>query len=317
MKYAWIQLHRGSFPVNACCRVLGVSTGGYYRQRKAGVGAKALRQREIDDAVARVHDDSNRIYGARKVAAELNLGGGPVKACLNTVAASMKRQGLHSKVKHRFKPRTTHANPLHAKAANVLDRDFNAEAPNDKWVTDITYVGTARGWVYLATVTDLFARKIVGWAIDDHMRTSLVVDALRDAVEQRRPMRDRGLKAEDPFAVGLLLHSDRGSQFTSAGFVSVLKTLNIRQSMSGKGECWDNAVAETVFGKLKSEWTEHEKYADLADARLSIRRYVHWFNHKRRHQGLGYLTPEEKEIAFYKASTDPASTSAATVAVGR
>lgn len=316
MKYAWIQVHRGNFPVKACCRVLGVSTAGYYRQRKAGVSEAALKQRELDAAVAKSHADSNRVYGCRKVAADLNLGGGPVKACLNTVAKSTKRQGLVSKVKHRFKPGTTHSNPLHPKAANVLDRGFNAEAPNDKWVTDITYIDTAEGWAYLATVTDLFARKIVGWAIADHMRTPLVVEALRDAVEQRRPGHDREDAADEPFAVGLLLHSDRGSRYTSNEFCSILRTLNIQQSMSGKAECWDNAVAETVFGKLKGEWTEHEQYADLAEARLSIRRYVRWFNHKRRHQGLGYLTPEEAERAFYKASNESASTPAATVAAG-
>ena len=315
MKYAWIEVHRGSFPVNACCRVLGVSTGGYYRQRKAGLSEAALQQRELDVAVAKSHADSKGIYGCRKVAADLNLGEGTVKACLNTVAASMKRQGLRSKVKHGFKPRTTHSNPLHEKANNVLDRDFNAEAPNDKWVTDITYIATAQGWAYLATVTDLFARKIVGWAIADHMQTSLVVDALRDAVEERRPAHDRRADAEDPFGVGLLLHSDRGSQYTSNDFRSLLKTLTIQQSMSGKGECWDNAVAESTFGKLKGEWTEHEDYADLAEARLSIRCYVRWFNHTRRHQGLGYLTPEETERAFYKASNESDSTPAATVAV--
>ena len=316
MKYAWIQLHRGSFPVNACCRVLQVSTSGFYRQKKVGEGARLLQQRRIDAAVAKAHADSHRIYGSRKVTAELNLGGGNIKPCLNTVAASMKRQGLRSKVKHGFTPGTTKADPLHEKAANTLGRVFTSEKPNQKWVTDITYLQVGDGWAYLATVTDLFARRIVGWAIEDHMRTQLVVDALRDAVEQRRPAPSLLHRGGARLGEGLLLHSDRGSQFTSKDFSGVLGTLNVRQSISGKGECWDNAVAETVFGKLKGEWTTHERYADLAGARRSIRRYIHWFNTKRRHQTLGYETPEGKETAFYKASKPPASTPAATVAAG-
>ena len=226
----------------------------------------------------------------------------------------MRRQSLQSRVKHARKPRTTIVDAGDPKAANALDRAFTADAPDTKWVTDITYIPTTTGWVYLATVTDLFARKIVGWSIADHMRTELVVAALRDAIESRRPsggLRHLGGPRLDET---LLLHSDRGSQYTSAAFRSMLATLGIRQSMSRVGECYDNAVAESVFGSVKTKWAEHERYADLADARLSLRRYIHWFNTTRRHQANGYLAPTQKEHAYSEQMNNPNKLSQATPA---
>jgi len=315
VKYAWIEEHRGDFTVRACCRVLGVSVSGYYRHRSAPPSARAICQQAADEAVAQVHAASHGIYGSRKVAQELKLGPGDIALARNTVAASMRRQGLQSKVNRKTRPRTPQSDPQAAKDANVLNRDFEATGPNQKWVTDITYLPTDRGWVYLALVTDLFARKIVGWAIADHMRTSLVVDAIRHAAEARRPgpglRHPDGVRQDDT----LLLHSDRGCQFTAEAFRTMLGTLGIRQSMSRVGECYDNAVAESVFGSLKGEWVDHEHYAGLADARRSVMRYIGFYNGQRRHQSLGYQTPDEKEWRFHEdAKADPA-TPAAMVAV--
>ena len=320
MKYAWIEEHRGDFTVRACCRVLGVSVSGYYRHRSAAPSARVINRQATDKAVAEVHAAIHGIYGSRKVAKELKLGPGDIVLARNTVAASMRRQGLQSKVNRPIRPRTTQSDPQAAKDANVLDRDFEATGPNQKWVTDITYLPTAdrptdHGWVYLALVTDLFARKIVGWAIADHMKTSLVVDAIRQAVEDRRP--GPGLCHPDDVrrADALLLHSDRGCQFTSEAFRTMLGPLGIRQSMSRVGECYDNAVAESVFGSLKGEWIDHEHYTGLADARLSVIRYIGFYNGQRRHQSLGYQTPNEKERRFHQdvevAFASPAATVAA------
>lgn len=316
MKYAWIQQHARALPVDACCRVLNVSRGGYYRWANAEPPKRSVVATERDAHVRRVFDDSHGIYGYRKVHAELHRRGQACRPSLNTVAASMKRQGLASRVKRRKRPRTTVTDPGHPKAANVLNRDFTADTPNTKWVTDLTYVATDTGWTYLAMVTDLFSRRIVGWSMADHMRTELVVGAMRDAIEQRRPGRPPAHLGGVRLDAELMLHSDRGSQFTSEGFTTMLATLGIRQSMSRVAECYDNAVAESVFGSLKGEWVDHHRYADLAEARASIRVYLQWFNTERRHQSLDYLTPDEKENMFdTHLHPDPPASPTAIVAV--
>lgn len=284
MKYAWIDQHRRSFPTAIACRVLHVSTAGFHGWRRQPTTAGSSRQRrreQLDAAVAASHAKSHGIYGSRKVAAELRRSSGG--ACRNTVARSMRRQNLHSRVVRRRRPRTTQSDPSAKPAANLLDRQFVASAPDRKWVCDVTYVGTDRGWVYLATMIDLFSRRVVGWSMADHLRTELVSAALRDAVEQRR------------VGPGLLHHSDRGCQYTSADYRRVLATLSIEQSMSGVGDCYDNAVAESFFGSFKTEWANHQRYPDLAAARRSVMRYIHFYNHHRLHQTLGYQTPDEYE----------------------
>ena len=285
MKYAWIQEHRDSFPVAAMCRTLRVSKSGFYRSRSAPLSNRARRSTRIREAVKQVHEQSNGIYGSYKIAQRLQADDQLETACRNTVATAMRELGLKSKVSKRFKPATTVVDPNRKPADNLLDQVFEADQPNRKWVTDITYLPTQNGWVYLAAVLDLFSRKIVGWAIGDSLATTLVSEALRQAIELRGPDTKQ-----------LLHHSDRGCQYTSDAYQRILKTLGITCSMSRTGCCYDNAVMERFFWSLKHEWTKHESYADLEDARLSVFRYIETFyNPVRLHQTLNYLSPDQFE----------------------
>lgn len=285
MKYAWITKHRDSFPVDLMCKLLGVSRSGYYASVERPVSPRGQRTQRIHQSVRQVFDESRAIYGSAKIAHALAQREDLESACRNTVARAMQEMGLKSKVSKRFTPTTTKADPTKRPAENLLNRDFTATRPNEKWVTDITYLPTAAGWVYLAVVLDLFSRKVVGWAMRDSLATPLVSEALRQAIESRRP---RGGE--------LLHHSDRGSQYTSDEYQRILKTLGIECSMSRTGNCYDNAVAERFFWSLKQEWTRHEEFADLEDARLSVFKYMETFyNRQRLHQSLGYQTPEQFE----------------------
>ena len=285
MKYAWITRHRDSFPIAVMCDVLCVSTSGYYAARDRRPGPRAERRRRIDQAVEQAHAQSHGIYGSRKVARTLCERDDLESACRNTVAAAMRRLGLASRVRKAFRPTTTQADPTKQPAPNELDRDFSADAPNRKWVTDITYLPTATGWVYLAVVIDLFSRKVVGWSLSESLATELVCAALRHAVESRRPRGDR-----------LLHHSDRGCQYTSEAYQRILRGLGIECSMSRTGCCYDNAAMERFFWSLKHEWSNHMRYADLEDARLSVFKYIETFyNPIRLHQTLDYLSPDQYE----------------------
>jgi putative transposase len=285
MRYAWIAQYVDSFPVATMCRVLGVSRSGYYDSLGRPKSGRQQRTEQIETSVAQVFAETDAIDGSAKITKELAERGELPTACRNTVAAAMRRLGLRSKVKKGFRPTTTKADPSKRPAPNTLDRCFAAEGPNRKWVTDITYLETAAGWVYLAVVLDLFSRKVVGWSVGDSLETTLVSGALRDAVEKRRPRRGE-----------LLHHSDRGCQYTSDGYQKTLRTLGIEVSMSRTGNCYDNAVAERFFWSLKHEWTNWREFANLDDARLSLFRYIETFyNLRRRHQTLGYKSPNQFE----------------------
>lgn len=291
MKYAWITQHRDSFAIAVMCDVLDVSTSGYYASIDRKPSPRAQRSERIAAAVRQVHAASHGIYGSGKVAKELAESPELETACRNTVARAMREMGLESRVVKDFTPTTTQADPTKLPAPNTLARDFTAVAPNQKWVTDITYLPTLAGWAYVAVVLDLFSRKVVGWAISDSLATELVSTALRRAVESRRPVgRD------------LLHHSDRGCQYTSDAYQQTLRTLGIECSMSRTGECYDNAVAERFFWSLKHEWTKHEQFADLEAARLSVFKYVETFyNPVRLHQTLGYKSPNQFEAEYAPA----------------
>lgn len=291
MKYAWITQHRDSFPVSVMCAVLGVSSSGYYDSIGRPPSDRARRHERIQQAVEQVHAESHGIYGSAKVAEELQKRDDLESACRNTVAAAMREMGLKSRVCKRFTPTTTQADPTKRPAENRLDRDFTADAPNRKWVTDITYLATATGWVYLAVVVDLFSRKVVGWSIGSSLATELVSEALRRAIETRRPDGRQ-----------LLHHSDRGCQYTSDAYQKTLRALGIECSMSRRGCCYDNAVAERFFWSLKHEWTNHETFDNLEEARLSVFRYIETFyNPVRLHETLDYLSPDT-----YEAENAPA-----------
>ena len=288
MKYAWITTQVDSFPIAMMCDVLGVSTSGYYASLDRAPSPRAQRRARIDAAVRQVHAASHGIYGSAKIARELAQCEELETACRNTVARAMREMGLKSRVSKAFTPTTTQADPTKSPAPNTLERDFTAERPNQKWVTDVTYLPTLAGWVYVAVVLDLFSRKVVGWSIRDSLATPLVADALRQAIESRRPVGSE-----------LLHHSDRGCQYTSDAYQLTLRTLGIECSMSRTGDCYDNAVAERFFWSLKHEWTKHEEFADLEAARLSVFKYIETFyNPVRLHQALGYKSPNEFETEY-------------------
>lgn len=285
MKYAWIQQQQDSYSIASLCRVLQVSKSGFYKSLRAEPGPRAQRTAKIRAAVQQVHEQSYQTYGSVKITKCLQADDEMESACRNTVAKAMREMGLKSKIFRQFKPTTTQVDPSKQPAPNLLNQEFEADAPNRKWVTDITYLATLNGWVYLAVVLDLFSRKVVGWALSESLATPLVSAALRRAVESRRPETGQ-----------LLHHSDRGCQYTSDEYRSTLRTLGITCSMSRTGCCYDNAVAERFFWSLKHEWTNHETFANLEEARLSVFRYIETFyNTDRIHESLGYLTPQQFE----------------------
>jgi putative transposase len=284
VKYAWIK-GQDSFSIAAMCRVMGVSKSGYYKSLQPVTSKRALRTRRIHQDIQKVYDESHQIYGSYKIADQMQKDDELESACRNTVAKAMNELGLKSKVSKTFKPTTTVSDSSKTPAPNVLNQDFKADAPNRKWVTDITYLPIAQGWVYLAVVLDLFSRKVVGWSLSASLATPLVSDALRKAIEARRPDTSR-----------LLHHSDRGCQYTSDEYQQALSTMNITCSMSRTGCCYDNAVMERFFWSLKHEWTKFESFDDINDARLSVFKYIETFyNSDRIHQTLGYKSPSQFE----------------------
>ena len=285
MKYAWVKDNSDSFPVVAMCRAFQISKSGYYRWLKAEPGVRTQRSLRIRASVKQVYEESNQIYGSYKIADQLGKDDRLEAACRNTVATAMREMGLKSRVSKKFTPITTVSDPSKVPAPNILDQIFTADAPNQKWVTDITYLPTESGWVYLAVVLDLFSRKVVGWSISESLATPLVSTTLRNAIEARKPD-----------TKSLLHHSDRGSQYASDDYQKTLRTLNITCSMSRTGCCYDNAVMERFFWSLKHEWTKFEHFADINQARRSVFQYIEsFYNSKRIHQTLGYKTPDEFE----------------------
>lgn len=285
MKYAWIKSKRDSFPIVRMCKTLGVSKSGFYKWLKKKPSPRELRSLRIRHVVRAIYESTHGIYGSYKIARLLQENEQVESACRNTVAKAMREMGLKSRIRRKFSPTTTVVDPRKKPAPNLLDREFSPIRPNSKWVTDITYLPTASGWVYLAVVLDLFSRKVVGWAMDTHLKTTLVSDALQNAIESRRPTGSE-----------LMIHSDRGCQYTSDAYQTTLRSLGITCSMSRTGNCYDNAVMERFFWSLKHEWTKFDEFQDVEDARLSVFKYiVTFYNSVRIHQTLGYDTPDNFE----------------------
>lgn len=247
-------------------QALNVSRSGYYDSLGRPLSKRAERTAKIHESVQQVFEERHAIYGPAKIAQELQQRKELETACRNTVARAMQAMGLKSRVSKAFTPTTTKSDPSKQPAPNVLSRQFTATGANQKWVTDITYLSTLQGWVYLAVVIDLFSRKVVGWQWGDSLATPLVSGALCQAVESRRPQHGE-----------LLCHSDRGSQYTSDDYQKTLQTLGIECSMSRVGNCYDNAVAERFFWSLKHEWAKHYEYTNLESARLSVFKYIEVF----------------------------------------
>lgn len=232
--------------------------------------------------IRQVHQDSRRTYGSPRITVELKEQG--IDVCENTVAKYMREDDVFVKPQRRFVPRTTDSDHPHPIAPNVLDRNFEATAPNQKWACDLTYVFTEEGWLYLSVVIDLFSRRVVGWSMSDELKAPGVAEALAMAIARRRP------------DAGLLHHSDRGVQYACGDYRELLSAQGITASMSRTGNCYDNAVAESFFGTLKTELVNRMRYATRQAARSSIFEWIEcWYNRRRRHSSLGYLSPDAFE----------------------
>jgi len=284
MKYTFIAAHREEFRVRVMCRVLGVKRSGYYAWRKRKPSTREQANAALLALIRQEHEQSRKTYGSPRVHALLQRRG--VICGHNRVARLMQRHGIVAHSRRPYRPVTTKRQPGVEAAPNRLNQDFTAAAPNQKWVSDFTYIPTAEGWLYLAVVLDLFSRKVVGWAMSERMDTPLVLAALRMALQGRRP------------PAGLLHHSDQGSQYTSSTYLACLVEAAALLSMSGVGNCYDNAVMESFFGTLKTECV-CAPFATRALARTTLFEYMEvWYNRQRLHSTLGYYSPVDFEQQF-------------------
>lgn len=282
MKYRFIEEHRETFRVSALCAVLGVSRSGYYEWRERPPSERALENERLLGLIRQVHADSRENYGERKTWEALRAQG---ESCGRHRVARLRRlDGLTAKRVRRFRLAYAARNS-EPPAPNLLNRDFTTTKPNRVWVTDITFVPTRRGWLYVATMMDLFSRRVVGWAMSQRIDQRLVVNALHMAIRQRRPQH------------GLIVHSDQGQQYAGSTYRTVLQQHGIVQSMSRKGNCLDNAVAESFFSNLKNELVHHIVFEDRDEARTAIFDYMEvFYNRKRLHQSLGFTSPIDFEM---------------------
>jgi putative transposase len=284
MIFSFIQEHAEQWPVSVMCETLGVSAQGFYAWRQRPISQQQLRRDALLVEIRDAHVEFKQCYGSPRIHAEL-VKGRDVPCSVNTIAKLMRQEGIRAKSVKKFR-HTTDSNHSLPVAENVLDRQFDAQRPNESWVADITYIPTREGWLYLAVVEDLFSRMVVGWSMDARMTSRLVVDALEMAVRRRFPESE------------LVAHSDRGSQYASEHYQRLLATHGITCSMSRRANCWDNSPMESFFATLKKELVHHEDYQTRAEARASIFEYIETFyNPKRRHSTLGYLSPAEYEQA--------------------
>lgn len=281
MKYAYISEQQSKYPVQTMCHVLEVSKSGYYAWLHHGESARAGEDRELLREIERIHDESGKRYGSPRVWQALRRINR--KHSRKRIARLMAQKGLFARKKKRFKY-TTRADPTHQHSENLLARNFHADEPNRKWVSDIKQIPTDEGDLYLAVLMDLYSRRVVGWAMDDNMEATLTVKALEMAMQQRDPELD------------LLAHSDRGSQFSAEVYREVLSQHGCVQSMSRKGNCWDNAAMESFYSTLEFECLRDRHFTTRAQAKTEVFTYIETFyNRKRLHSTLDYLSPEEFE----------------------
>ncbi len=281
MKFAFIQQQKVAFPIAALCRLLGVSTSGFYASEKRGESRHSRRDAELARRIHALHMASDYNYGSPRIHVDLRALGHRVAR--KRVARLMRQTGLKAITRRRFKT-TTDSKHTHPIAPNVLDRNFTAEAPNRAWVTDITYLQTTQGWLYLAVILDLFSRRIVGWATSQTIDCNLALAALEMAIQERKP---------EP---GLVHHSDRGSTYTADAYRQALRDGAIVCSMSRKGDCWDNAVAESFFATFKREMHNADSIETAATGTLSAKQFIETYNYRRRHSSINYRTPVEFEL---------------------
>jgi len=279
MKFKFISVHRETFKVGRLCALLNVSRSGYYCWLKRPKSRRSIENHALEDKIRVLHAASHCIYGAPKIHQDLIDEG--VGCSKNRVARIMREAGIRSRIRKKFKATTNSCHNLPV-APNLLNQNFDAPVQDAVWVSDITYIHTNEGWLYLATVLDLFDRRVVGWSASSRMSRQLAIDALKMALGRRTP------------SDGLIHHSDRGSQYASRQYQNILSKHGITCSMSRKGNCYDNAVAESFFHLLKTEWVHHHQYLSRSEAISSLFYYIEiFYNRKRRHSTLGYATPHE------------------------
>lgn len=278
--------HHTDFRVEEMCRVFEVSRSGYYRWIKRRPGRRELDNQRLDAQIREIYAGSKGRYGSPKITRELRDRGRRVGK--NRVARRMRQAGLRSKIRRKYRV-TTDSKHHFPVAPNLLERNFTADAPDKVWVSDITYLATRSGWLYLTVIIDLFSRLVVGWALSSSLSHEMVLAAFKRAVRKRRPGK------------GLIFHSDRGVQYACTDFRKELAVHGFIQSMSRKGDCWDNAVAESFFAMMKTELVYHERYSGRSDALASVFEYIEaFYNRQRRHSALGYLSPAEYETRKLK-----------------
>ena len=283
MKYAFMDTHSGTFSISGMCRALEASRGGFYgwRHRQKNPSSRQQRRARLDQQVADAFAARKGRSGAPGLTLDLHDQGFSYNR--KTVAASLQRQGLRAKAAKKFKATTNSKHNLPV-APNLLQQDFSAPAPNCKWVSDITYLWTEEGWLYLAVVIDLFSRMVIGWALSERMTADLTCQALQMALWRRHMPRD------------VILHSDRGSQYCSTLYQGLLAKYHLVCSMSAKGNCYDNACAESFFHTLKVEVIHGERFLTRDDMRRIVFEYIEIdYNRSRRHSANGYLSPEAVE----------------------
>ena len=283
MKYAFIHQHRFQYSITALCRRLNVSSSGYRHWRHYPVSIRQQKDQAIVIHLKEIHRECKSTYGYRRMYHAARLQGLDVGR--NRVHRLMRVNGIMARYKRKYKTTTNSRHSLSI-AHNLLNRHFNVNTPNQVWVSDITYVPTQEGWLYLATTLDLYSRKIVGWAMEKRMQKSLVIRSLQMALHNRRPNPSQRL----------MHHSDRGSQYASKLFQKLLKANDIRCSMTRKGNCWDNAVAESFFRTLKEERVYQQRYKTRDEAKHSIFEYTQvFYNQQLLHSSLGYMSPNQFE----------------------
>ena len=277
MRYQFIDAHKKTWPIRLMCKVMDVSSSGYYEWRRRPESAQELSNRKLDEEIGKVYGEHKQRYGVPRVTEELKERG--LQCSENRVARRMQKLGLKGIQAKKFK-RTTDSNHDKPVAPDLIDQDFLALVPNQKWVSDLTYVWTDEGWLYLAVVMDLYSRAIIGWSMGKRMTQQLMCDALTMALFRRG------------FPRGVIIHSDRGSQYCSKAYQRLIKVAGLRCSMGRRATCYDNAAMESFFHTLKVELIHRERYLTRQDAKGAIFEYIEtYYNRKRRHSAIGYKIP--------------------------
>jgi putative transposase len=281
-----VRVHQAEYKVATLCRVLEVSTSGYYAWLKRPASARAGRDAELRERIVEIHDESRKTYGVPRVHAELRAVG--ERVARKRVARLMRAAGRQG-ASRRSKIFTTQRNRDARPALDLVDRKFEATGPDQLWVADITYIPTLAGFLYLAVVLDVWSRRIVGWAMENHLRTELVLEALDMALWQRRP-------------ASVIHHSDQGCQYTSIGFGLRCREAGVRPSMGSVGDCYDNAMCESFFATLECELLAERRFRTQAEAKMRVFEFIEgWYNPRRRHSALGYFSPIDFERHHQKA----------------